>query len=154
MDSDHLANGVAIMQLRSRIAFVGYALASLEFAGIGVVYLASDRLMPYHLAAMGARWEAMAPGMQTMSLDFMKSAGAGFLMVAIAAAFLLIIPYRRGEAWANWALAVILLGEFGLILTRMIDVAAHTPGRPVFGPFLALGAITLASFLLSLAPRR
>ncbi|PKR89971.1 hypothetical protein CXZ10_07275 [Pleomorphomonas diazotrophica] len=142
------------MRLLFRLAFVGYALAILQFAGIGIVFLMSDRLMPYHLAAMGTQWEAMAPGMQTMSLDFMKSAGAGFLMVAVAATFLLIIPYRRGEAWANWALAAILLGEFGLILSRMIDVATNTPGRPVFGPFVALGAITLASFLLSLVSRR
>lgn len=142
------------MQLRSRVAFVGYALASLEFAGVGLVFLASDRLMPYHLAAMETTWEAMVPGMQIMTLDFMKSAGAGFLMVAVAAAFLLFIPYRRGEAWANWALATILLGEFGLILDRMIDVAANTSGKPVFGPFVALGVVTLASFLLSLAPRR
>lgn len=142
------------MSLRATIAFAGYLLAALEFAGLGLWYLLAKRIMPYHLAAMQTGWEEMTPGLRSMSLNFMKSAGAGFLVTALAALILLFIPYRRGEAWANWALAAVLLGEFGLILFRMIDVAATTPGRPVFLPFAVLGILTLASFLLSLPAGR
>ena len=137
------------MKTRIKMAFAGYLVVALAFAVLGVWYLLSTQIMPYHLAAMGSSWENLSPGMQNMSLNFMKSAAAGFLTTSIAMLFLLFIPFRKGEAWSSWALLTISMNEFLIIISRMIDVTINTSGKPFLTPFIIIGIIAVISFLLS-----
>ena len=138
------------MKIRIKISFVGYLLVALVESGNGIMYLLASKIMPYHLTAMGSSWENLSPGIQIMSLNFMKAAGTGFLTTGIAMLFLLLIPFRKGEPWANWALLIISLNEILNIMLRTLEVSAKTSSNPpLFIPIIT-GTVVVISFLLSL----
>lgn len=136
------------MEIKRRMVFTGYFIIALFLAGNGIVYLLADRIMPYHLAAMGTTWDAMTAGMQVMTLSFMKSAATGFLSTAAAIIFLLLIPFRRKENWANWALLIISLNELCLLISRIAEIRAKTTARPPILPFLILAGDALVCFAI------
>lgn len=111
--------------------------------------------MQYHVAAMEvSTWDNLPSGVQIMSLNFMKAAGAGFLTAAIAVLFFLFIPFRKGEPWAKWALLAVSLNEMGLVLVRVLNVRLNTPAEPPLVPFIALIGIAVLGFLFSLGATR
>ena len=138
------------MNLTSKIAFGCYLLVALVVAGIGIRYLLASQIMPYHAAAMDSTWENLAPGVQSMSLNFMKSAGIGFLSTAIAVFMLLLFPFRKDELWARWALVTVSLTELILITFRVVDVRMNTAAEPPLVPFIVLIGLAVMGFLLSL----
>lgn len=118
------------LKIRLKLAWIGYLLVAFLYAANGFGYLFAKQIMPYHLAAMGKSWAHLSAGTQVMTLDFMKSAAAGFLTTSIAMFLLLLIPFRKGELWARWAVFAIALNETLIILFRTLHIMAHTPARP------------------------
>ncbi len=137
------------MSKLQKISFIGFILVALGLATNGIIYLLADKIMPYHLVAMGSSWENLPRGIQIMSLNFMQSAGAGFLTTSIALLFLLWFPFRQGELWARWAILIIALNEILLVTFRVIDVGTNTPAKPPFSLLIIIIAITIISFILS-----
>ena len=138
------------MQLTTKIAFGGYLCVALVVTAVGIRYLFASQIMPYHLTAMGSTWEHLSPGAQVMTLNFMKSAGAGFVTTGIAICFLLFFPFRKGERWSTWAILAVSLNEFTLIILRIFNVRMNTPAHPPIAPFIVLFCLAVLSFLLSL----
>lgn len=130
-------------------SFIGFLLVSIGLGACGVSYLLANKIMPFHAAAMGVSWEKLTPGIQIMSLNFMKAEGIGFLTTSIAILFLLFKPFRKGETWSSWAILAISLNEIVLILFRIIDVNSKTPARLPIIPFITMACIVLISFVLS-----
>lgn len=137
------------MNFREKIAFGGFASVAFALTGAGTIYLLADRIMPYHLAAMESSWENLPNGIQVMSLNFMKSAGAGMITVGIGMMFLLMIPFRKGKAWSRWALLWMSLAEVLMILSFTRDVITKTAGGPSLTPLIAMAVVSVISFLLS-----
>ncbi|MCP4022587.1 MAG: hypothetical protein GY729_12160 [Desulfobacteraceae bacterium] len=103
--------------------------------------------MGYHQIAMGVSWENLSVGMQTMTLNFMRAAGLGFLLTGIAILFLLWVPFRKGEGWAKWALVSIGLTQ-SLIMTIIVNsVRTHTPATPPLIPIALIGILSVIGFL-------
>ncbi len=137
-----------------KIAFIGFSLVSVATILLGVRYALSTEIMSYHQDAIGMSWQEMTDGVRIMSLNFMKSAGFGFLSVGIALAFLLIVPYRKGERWADFAIIAILASQLGGVGYRTFDVATNTAGNPPLLPLLILVGIAVVSFVLGIAGNR
>jgi peptidoglycan/LPS O-acetylase OafA/YrhL len=108
--------------------------------------------MPYHLDALGNTWQGLSPGAQVMTLNFMKSAAAGFVTCAIAIAFLLAFPFRKGENWSRWALLSISVSELSIIAYCTNQVKTLTPADPPLTAALVLIGISILGFLLSPKP--
>jgi hypothetical protein len=105
--------------------------------------------MSYHQQATGLGWAELEPGVQTMLLTFLRGDGIGMLATALAMAILLLVPFRRGESWARWAIAAVGLVWFvpTLFLARSLSNAtgAETPWPLV----LVVIAFLVLGFLLS-----
>ena len=106
------------IHIKNKIAFGCYGVVILIVALIGLRFLFASKIMLYHSVTMGTCWENITPGMQIMSLNFMKAAGTGFISTAIAASFLLFIPFKDGNLWSKWAIPMTLLNQLVLILVR------------------------------------
>jgi hypothetical protein len=128
----------------------GFALVALNWLTFGILYTFASRIMPYHLQAMGSDWEGLAPGIRVMSLNFMKSAAAGFLSSATAVGFLLLFPFRRREPWSVWALAAVTFLELFIVLFRTINVKRNTGAKVPLRPQIVFSVIAVISFGLGI----
>ncbi len=128
------------MSIGRKIATVLYGLFILVCLLFGIRYITAESLMPYHFEAIGMEWSELAPGLQALMGGFMKAAAAAFLTTAFAMTMMLAIPFRKGEAWANWVLlgtgaitsGIILLVSYGIHK----DTGAATPWPVSLGVLL------------------
>lgn len=121
----------------SKLGFVCYLLVAVSTTSTGLMYLLRDRLMPYHLDALGTAWEQLPAEQQLMFGALINGAGAGTTAAGVAMLLMLFFPYRRGETWAAWALFLVgglVTAPTALIILR---VQANSAGRPPLAPVLA-----------------
>jgi hypothetical protein len=120
----------------------------------GLLYVTTSRFMPYHGDALDVPWEALPLHHQGFMLGVIKGMGAGSIGVSLALLIMIAVPFRRGEAWARWAVPVV--GSTFTLLTAhaayTIDV--RTAASPPWRQTLGVTAIYAAGALLSLSPRR
>jgi hypothetical protein len=135
-----------------KLSLVFYGIASAGLVLTGLVYLFWPGLLPYHLAALETSWEQIAPNYQALFWALVKAVGGGCLAAGLAMALLAAIPWRRGETWAMWALALVGFCSAGSLLAAVLHVRTNTPGNPPLGLLvlgLALGMAGLAAGLAS-----
>jgi hypothetical protein len=96
-----------------RIAYRCYIASAVVLTVFGIVYMAAEEIMPYHQRVLGTTWEQLDPNLQALLLTFVHATGASYLVGAVAMWFLLLIPFRRAEAWSLWAIPVIGVGLLG-----------------------------------------
>ena len=85
--------------------------------GIGVRYLASSRMMPYHLRILDVAWTDLTPRTRMLLLTLMKGTGLVAVCTAVSLAVLLAVPFRAGETWSRWAILVV--GATALVPTMI-----------------------------------
>ncbi len=95
------------MTPRRRIAFACIAFPAAVELGLGVVYLAASEPMPYHREALGVAWSELTPGTRAVLRTLLNGYGSTHLATGVALGALLLLPFRRGEAWARWAVLAI-----------------------------------------------
>jgi len=108
-----------------------------------------DKLMPYHLDALGVPFESIPSGARFMLLSFMHGVGIGAMSTAAAATILLFAPFRAGRRWAGWAVNCVLLMFFIPMTLLINDVSQNTAGNPplwsMFFAFVMIGLATVLS---------
>jgi len=85
---------------------------------VGTVYTTAPRIMHYHQEVLGVSWEDVRPREQLLLLALMRGVGLCGLVAGVAMGVLLLVPFRRGERWAAWALP-------GLGLMTTVPPAYH-----------------------------
>lgn len=135
-------------------SFVAHGIPTAGLFLQGLLYVSTSTFMPYHAAALDTTWEALPPNYQGFILGVIKAMGAGSIGVTLALTILLVVPFRRGDSWARWAVPVI-----GAVFTALTAYAAftidvRTPASPPWRPTLALAALYLAGGLMSYWPSR
>jgi len=118
-------------------------------AGVGVHYLASDTLMPYHLQVLDVPWNTLTPHTQVLLLTLMKGTGLVGVMAAVSLAVLLAVPFRRREPWARYA--VLLVGATALVPTLIgaIRLRMTTGASAEWWPHVAMLIALAVSFRLA-----
>jgi hypothetical protein len=106
--------------------------------------------MPYHEEALGVRWEQLAPNFQLLFLTMMKVAGALWLTGCVGFFVILLIPFRRGDAWARWALPAIQIPSLVAINYGPINLALKTGAHPPLLQFFLCDLLFLAGVIFSL----
>ena len=139
------------MKTKVKIAFAIYLVGCLILIGFGVVYLLCSTVMPYHQQAIGTNWEQLSAGMQVLLQALIKMTSAGFLVMGIYGLIILLIPFRRGERWAYWAIPVpaFLWNAFSLYVTAKVAIATGA-STPWAASVIALVMVTVA-FRLSVS---
>ena len=138
------------MILRLKIAFVLNILVSIALIAFSLRYLLSSQIMPYHLQVIGRSWNDFDPRLQMMLLGLLQLGGIGQLSTGLTLGVLTLIPFRRGQRWAYWAIPMI-----GFIYGAPIAYGAYalhrstqatTPWKPVVIILLVL----VVAYLLTL----
>lgn len=139
------------MPLLLSLAFACHALGIVTIVGFGLAYLLRRQFMPYHGVALGQEWAEVPRPVQVLTLALMRAVGGAALALAVLAGFVLLIPFRAGEAWAFWALPVSSVLVSSGSLLAMGTVAKNTPARPPFLPVVVALVLSIVGFFLSLA---
>ena len=137
------------MSIKKRIAFYLFSAVAIVLFATAIRFLMSDTIMPYHQVAMGDIWVNFEPGVQVMTLNFMRAAGLGFLVASVSAFILLFIPFRKGERWARHALTAVLLTHLIPMVFIVNQVRTSTAAEPPLGQIVFFIAATLAGYYLS-----
>jgi hypothetical protein len=114
------------------------------------MYLLRSRFMSYHSAAVGLTWDEVDERFRILIIALLRVAGGGYLSASTATLFLLLIPFRQGQLWANWALLAIGLASMVPSLAATLLVKLKTPASP---PWIAAScglALVAAGFTLAL----
>ena len=118
----------------------------------GLLYLTTPRFMPYHADALGVTWEMLPANYQGFLLGVIKAMGAGSIGVTLALIIILLVPFRRGDNWARWA--VPLVGVVFTVLTAYaaFTIDVRTPAAPPWRQTFVLAALYLAGAFISYWP--
>lgn len=137
------------MNTRMRVSFACYLVSTIIVAGVGMLYLLSRQLLPFQLEALGTSWAELPPRYQVLFLALKKLVAGGILGTALGLGVLLIVPFRKGEAWARWAISVIGLSFATLLLYGMLLVKFETPASPPWLIAVFLIVLFIVGFLLA-----
>ena len=135
------------MKPSTKVSFVCFLLIALLELVIAFRFLTASQIMDYHQVAMGTNWADMSEGAKVMTLNFMRSAGVGFLLAGIAISYLIFIPLRRGENWSRWALASICLTQAVVMGLVVVNVEANTSADTPLTPFVIMALLGFVGFL-------
>jgi hypothetical protein len=117
-------------RLRTAAAAV-YLFGACGTAIWGGIYLARSQFLPYHSEAIGMSWQSLPANTQVLFLALIHVAGAFGVSLGCAVASLVLVPFRRAEAWAEWTIPAVLLYPHAAALAVTSEVArktgAHTP---------------------------
>lgn len=126
-----------------KISFWLYGLATVASILIGLLYASRSQVMPYHLEALETSWEGLQPSYQVLLKGLLN--GGGFYGIAngLFMLVLLLIPFRKGEAWAGYSIG--LIGLVGALpLTHIVyTVKTNTAGNPPLSVMVAVIALIL-----------
>lgn len=134
---------------RKNLAFACFLLALFVPLIFGILNYVSAKPLPWVLAALGEPWDQLPAQIQAVLLSYMKLTGSGLIGVALAAAFILFIPFRRGEVWALWAIGTVatiapLLGFYGLLSMELETGAA----QPWYNPLISMALVAIGLLIM------
>jgi hypothetical protein len=142
-----------------------YIAMSLYLAGdtlllaFALQYLLRPTVMPYHLVAMGKRWEEIEQPTRTILLALMRAAGAACLALSVVVACLVFGGLSQRLAWANCTLLLVLMVYLVPVTFVMVKVRRSTSGRPpilasIMGILITLVAFACQGLAGETAPRK
>ncbi|MFK7898446.1 MAG: hypothetical protein AB8G23_21615 [Myxococcota bacterium] len=118
------------MGWKMKIAAACYGVSAIYCLTVGLSFVFRTEFFPFHSDVIQTPWSEVEPLAQTLYLGMMRTEGAGFLATAVALGALLAVPFRRGEAWAYWAMTAIGVVEHVPTLLANLHVSAVSPGSP------------------------
>ena len=77
-----------------KLSLALFALLGVSLIVGGVLYLVTDRFMPYHGEALQSDWDALEPNLQALILGLIKGLGAGSLVAGVATLYMVIGGFR------------------------------------------------------------
>jgi hypothetical protein len=135
--------------LRSKVAFRFFLVIALAEVAVGLRYLLSPRIMPYHQQALGVSWAELAPREQMLLIALLKGTGLCALITGVTMGTVLFIPFRRGESWARWAIAGLGLTTLVPAAWEAVTLAAATGAATPWPILLTAIVLVLAGFSLA-----
>ena len=115
---------------------------------LGVRYFSSKEFMSYHSQAVGAPWQNVDLGAQTLILALMKIAGAGWFVLGFFTIILALAAFKTGSAVARWTLPtgtlIFYLASFVATWGVYQETGAPTP----WGQSLAMIGFALLALVM------
>lgn len=142
------------MNGRDGLAMGVYAVPTVGLLLQGLLYVTTPRFMPYHGDALGVSWEELPTNYRGFLLGVVKGMGAGSIGVTLALLIMLLIPFRRGDAWVRWAVPAVGVAFTSLTAYAAFTIAMSTPASTPWRQTCGLTALYLAGALISYWPSR
>ena len=115
---------------------------------LGVRYFSSNEFMSYHSQAVGAPWQEVDLGAQTLILALMKVAGAGWFILGFFTIILALAAFKTDSAVARWTLPmgtlIFYLASFAATWGVYQETGAPTP----WGQSLAMIGFALLALVI------
>ena len=131
-----------------KVALVIYTGIGLINIVLGVIYVTSDQFLFYHSQAVGAPWEEIEQGTQTVLLALMKLAGGGWLALGVFTIALALWEFRQTSLMARWVLPAGTLVFYFASLTATWTVHQETGAASPWGPSLVIISLALLALLV------
>lgn len=140
--------------MQRTMSLAGLLLVGATLCAVGARYMTAGQIMTYHQQAMGLAWAEMSEGMRVMTLNFMRSAGGGFLAVGLTTIALAWFSRHAPVLhWSRWLAAGVPTLFMCLVLGCVVSVRLNTPAAPPLLPFFAALAVAAGSFALPVLTR-
>ena len=101
---------------------------------LGITYFSSKQFLSYHAQAVGAPWQDVDLGVQTLILALMKVAGGGWLALGFFTIILALAAFKTRSAVARWTLPagtlIFYLASFAATWGVYQATGAPTPWEP------------------------
>ncbi|WP_087018441.1 hypothetical protein [Thaumasiovibrio subtropicus] len=137
---------MSVSTVRNRISLTLYSLCALALTGAGLRYLFATEIMPYHLDAMALTWQDLSPGMQVMTLNFMKSAGVGMFTSGVTVSLMIVFAIRKGLATYASTMTVAIMLQTGLVGYFAYQVDKLTPANPPFAALFSVAGLAVIAY--------
>ncbi len=136
------------MTFRTKAAAAIYLLCGAVSVVMGGIYLFRSTFMPYHSVAISRSWGELRETEQVLFNALLDVAGAAWATVGLLTIVLTLIPFRKREAWARWAIPLANTAMYVPILLATLAVLGGTPATPPwYGNALVLALLALAFVL-------
>jgi hypothetical protein len=139
---------------QKKVAFICWIIPTLALYYMGIEYLTSTQIRPYHLEAIRLTWEQLVAfdegRVAKLMVLFVNGFGAGFLSTALSLTFMLAFPYYRGRKWSTWALFLVACSMCVPLLFIVHYVKFVMGGNPPWALLITTAPVMLIAFLLSL----
>lgn len=126
------------MNPKLRIALFLYSINIVFLIGAGLVFQFSNSFLPFHSDVIQTKWAQVDLQSQILYLGMMRTEAAGFLASGAAITFLLLIPFRRSELWACWAMTIVGIIEYLPTLLANYHVSTVSEASPPWPLMLSL----------------
>ena len=136
--------------MRRKIALSVYSLIGLVNLVMGSIYFTSDEFLTYHSQAVGASWEEVDPGAQSLILALMKVAGGGWFALGFFTIAIALSEWKRRGTLAGWALPAGTLFFYLPTLAATWSVYRETGAQSPWAPSLAIIMLTLVAMVIHL----
>lgn len=125
---------------RRRVAcWLLYATAAVCMV-VGLKYLSSDTIMPYHERFLGMTHAQLPGNVGRLMLNMMHVAGISFLSVAVGLALMVRYAFEQGERWAWWAVLLMELPLLGTVAWYSVTLGTDAPWWAAVLVFLLVAA--------------
>lgn len=116
---------------------------------VGLIYFAATEITDYHKAVIGVDWSGLAPGVKTLLFILMKGTGDAVLITGISIMFLALVPLKRAENWARWAIVSVGLSCYLPMFAGAAYLASTTGAPSPWWLNAVLIIMLLAGFFIS-----
>ncbi len=115
---------------------------------LGATYFSSKEFLSYHSQAVGAPWQEVNSGLQTVILALMKVAGGGWLVLGFFTVILALAAFKTSSAIARWSLPTGTLIFYSASFAATWGVYQKTGASTPWGQSLAMIGFALVALVI------
>lgn len=134
--------------MRRKIALLIYFVIAVNNLIFGLIYFMSGHFRSYHSQAIGADWEEVDRGTQSVILALMKLAGGGWLALGFLTIALVLSELKQTRTHVRWALPAGTLTFYIPSLVATWSVYRETGAQSPWVPSLAMIGVVLLAMIL------
>ena len=129
--------------MRMKVAFGIYLVAGAVDVSLGATYFFSKQFMSYHAEAVGAPWQELDAGIQTLILALMRLAGGGWFALGFVTIVMALAAFRTRNVLVRWTLPAGTLVSWSASFAATWGVYQATGAPTPWAPSLAVAAFTV-----------
>ena len=134
--------------MRMKLALGIYLVAGAVDIWLGATYYSSKQFMSYHAEAVGAPWQELDVGVQTLILALMKLAGGGWFALGFFTIVIAFAALKTRSVVARWMLPAGTLISWSASFAATWGVYRATGASTPWGPSLALIGLAALAFAM------
>jgi len=138
-----------LVKYRFAIASVLIWLVVGALFAVGLHYVSSSQVMPYHEEIMEVPWTDLPPRVRMLLLTLMKGTGLVAISTAVSLSLLLAVPFRRREPWSRWAILLVAATALLPTLFGALRLRAEAGAASPWWPHVVLLLMVCLGFWLT-----